>query len=234
MASLLVSAQIYIVDTGKIMTETDSESLTDFIQGLKLGSRHVIVGSLANSTNGGAVGVLAANLQKWSYVLSRQYLFGKNVLSYTLYETSPYSSGIWMDWGTNGVGISSAYANFTYRLSDRETQIDQSYFINITAMVTVESHYRTLSGDIRQVNVTVNLRNEDEPALAKQITVYYRVSGGWQIPDAVNNYEMTDYGNGTYTASFIVDAPGPTIEVSSHLIDERQILVQANVTSTQV
>lgn len=233
MASLLVSAQIYIVDVGKITGETDSD-LSDFIIGLKLGSRHVVVGSLANITNGGAAGVLAVNLQTWSSVLSRQYLFGKNVLNHTLYEASPYSSGIWMDWGTNGVGISSAYANFTYKLSDRETQTDQSYFMNITTMVTVESLFQTLSGDTKQVNVTINLLNEAEPALAKQVTIYYRVLGSWQIPNAVNNYQTTDYGNGTYRSSFVADIPATTVEVSSRIVDQRQILTQANITSTQV
>lgn len=234
MASLLVSAQIYIVDTGKITFGTDSDSLKDFILGLELGSRHVVVGSLANITNGGATSVLAVNLQRWSSVLSRQYLFGKNVLNYTLRESSPYASGIWIDWGTNGIGISSAYSSFTYKLSDRETEVDQTYFENITTTVTVESHYLILSGDAKQVNVTVNLLNEDKPALTNQIIIYYRGANSWQIPNADNNYEITDYGNGTYTASFVADIPGPAVEVSGRVIDQRQIVVQANATSAQI
>jgi len=234
MASLLVSAQIYIVDTGKITSESSSGALMDFILGLELGSRHVVVGSLANITNGGPTNVLAINLQRWSSVLSRQYFFGKNTLSYALRETSPYTSGIRIDWGTNGIGISSAYSNFTCELSDRETEVDRAYFENITTTVTVESHYLILSGDAKQVNVTVNLLNEDKPALANQIIIYFRGANSWQIPNADNNYEITDYGNGTYTASFIANIPSPTIEVSGRVIDQRQILVQANVTSAQI
>jgi hypothetical protein len=234
MASLLVSAQIYIVDTGKTTIETDSGSLKDFILGLEVGSRHVVVGSLANITNGGAASVLAANLQRWSSMLSKQYPFGKNILNYTLRESFPYSSGIWMDWGTNGIGISSAYSSFAYKLSDRETEVDQSYIENITTTVTIESHYHTLSGDTKQVSVTVNLLNEGNSALASQIIIYYTGANSWQTPDASNHYEITDHGNGTYTASFIADVPTPTIEVSGHVTDLRQILVQANTTSVSI
>ncbi len=234
MASLLVSAQIYIVDTGKTTSDTDSGSLADFIQGLEVGSRHVIVGSLANITNGGAASVLAGNLQRWSSVLGRQYSFGKNTLNYTLRESFPYSSGIWMDWGTNGIGISSAYSSFAYRLSDRETEVEQSYIKNITTMVAITSHYQALSGETKQVNVTVNLLNEGKPALASHIIIYYAGANDWQIPDASNNYEIRDYGNGTYTASFIADITSPTVEVSAHVTDLRQILVQANTTSVSI
>jgi len=233
MASLLVSAQIYIVDIGKIAFDTDSDSLRDFILSIELGSRHVIAGSLANITNGGGTSVLAINLQRWSSVLSRQYFFGKNVLNYTIKETSPYASGIWIDWGTNGIGISSAYSSFTYKLSDRETEVDQAYFENITTTLAVESSYHTQGGNTK-VNVTVNLLNEDKPALANQILIYYRAAGNWQIAEAASNYEIADYGNGTYTASFDANILSPTIEVSGHVIDQRQILVQANVTSVQI
>lgn len=231
MASLLVSAQIYIVDTGKPTSDTDSGSLRDFILSIESGSRHVVVGSLANITNGGAASILAINLQRWSSVLSRQYFFGRNTLNYTLRELLPYSSGIWVDWGTNGTGISSVCSSFAYRLSDRETEVEQSYTENITTMLTIESHYHTLSGDTKQVNITVNLLNEGKPALASNITIYYAGANDWQIPNASNSYEITDYGNGTYTASFVADIANPTFEVSAHVTDLRQILVQADAIS---
>ncbi len=234
MASLLVSAQIYIVDTGKTTSDTHSGALADFIQGLEVGSRHVVVGSLANITNGGAASVLAGNLQRWASVLGRQYSFGKNTLNYTLHESFPYSSGIWMDWGTNGIGISSAYSSFAYRLSDRETEVEQSYIENVTTMVTIASHYQALSGNTKQVNVTVNIMNEDKPALASHITICYAGANDWQIPNASNNFEITDYGNGTYVASFVADITSPTVEVSGQVTDLRQILAQAEAISAPI
>ena len=233
-ASLLLSAQLYILEVGKITTEEESYSLSDFVLAMKLGSRHVVIGSLANMSNGWQTSTLAFNLEKWSSLISEQYPLGRNALNHTLRETTPYSSGIWMNWGADGAGVSSAYVDFTYKLSDREVNINQSYVMNITTTVSVESTYRTISGDTKQVNVTVNLLNEAQPALAKQVTIYYKVSNSWLIPNATNNYEVTDYGNGTYIASFNAYIPSQSVEVSAHVVDRREIYVQANATSTQI
>jgi len=234
MASLLLSAQLYILEVGKTTGELESDSLNDFLLAMKLGSRHVVIGSLANISNGGQSGNLAGNLRKWSSLISEQYQFGKSVLTYAVKETAPYSSGIWTSWSVNGTGISSAYANFTYKLSDREVNVDQSYFMNITTAVFIESSYQTVSGDTKQVNVTISLLNEEAPALAKQIAIYYRFLDSWQIPDATNNYNILDYGNGTYIASFVANILSQNVEVSVHIVDQREIYVQANATSTQI
>jgi hypothetical protein len=106
--------------------------------------------------------------------------------------------------------------------------------MNITTTVELESTYRIVSGDTKQVNVTIDLLNEAQPALAKQVTIYYKVSNSWLIPNATNNYEITDYGNGTCTASFNSYIPSPTVEVSAHVVDQREIYVQTNATSTQI
>jgi hypothetical protein len=234
MASLLLSAQLYILEVGEITSETESDSLTNLVLAMKLGSMHVVTGSLANVSNGGQSSTLASNLQRWSSLISQQYQFGRNVLNYTALETAPYSSGIWIDWTTNGTGISSAYVDFTYKLSDQQVEIIQSYYMNITTTVSIESTYRIVSGDTKQVNVTVNLLNEAQPALAELVTIYYRSSNGWLIPNATNNYEIVDYGNGTYIASFNADIPLQSVEVSAHVLDQREIYVQANATSIQI
>lgn len=233
-ASLLLSAQLYILEVGKISGEVEPDSLSDFILAMKLGSRHVVIGSLANISNGGQSSNLAGNLQKWSSLISRQYQFGKSVLNYTLRETAPYSSGILIDWSTNGTGVSSAYANFTDRLSDREADVNYSYFINITTTILIESSYQTVSGDVKQVNVTIHLLNEATPALAKQIILYYKLLDSWQIPNSANNYTILDYGNGTYVASFVASIPSQNVEVSVHVVDQREIYVRANATSIQI
>lgn len=234
MASLLLSAQLYILEVGKITSEAELDSLGNFVLASRFGSKHVVIGSLANISNGGQSSVLGLSLERWSSFIGKQYQFGKSVLNYTLREQAPYSSGIWIDWSTSGIGISSAYADFTYKLSGQEVDLDQSYFINITTTVFVESSYQTVSGDVKEVKVTINLFNEAESVLAKQITVYYRLLGSWQIPDATNNYVILDYGNGTYIASFVANIPSQNVEVSAHTVDQRGIHVQANATSTEI
>jgi hypothetical protein len=233
MASLLLSAQLYILEVGKISGDTNADVLNDFMLSVKLGSRHVIVGSLANISNGGTRNILEQNLREWTEFIGSQYLHGKNTVNFTLEETTPYSSGIWLSWGTNGYGVSSAYADFAHSLAGRETNVDLAYSVNVTTALLIVSVNRRLNETARQVNLTMNVLNEAYPALAKQITVYCRVSGTWLIPDFANGYTLQDYGNGTYVASFT--AISPLIdEVSVHVIDCRGIYVQANATSTEI
>jgi len=234
MASLLLSSQMYIFEVGKSTTETELNSLENFVLAVKLGSKHVAIGSLANASNGGQISSFSLNLQKWSSLISNQFQFGKSSLYYTLSEAAPYTSGFWIYQGINGYGFSSAYANFTYRLSDREVTIDQNYFVNITTAIIIESTFQIISGNEKQINITVNVLNEMEPALAKQIRVYYERSGAWLIPDETNNYTILDYGTGSYLVSFVADIPSSSVAVSAQVIDQREIYSQANVTSTQI
>ena len=234
MASLLLSSQMYIFEVGKIATETELNSLENFVLAVQLGSKHVVIGSLANASNGGQISSFSLNLQEWSSLISNQFQFGKSSLYYTLSEAAPYASGFWIYQGTNGYGVSSAYANFTYRLSDWEVTINQNYFVNITTAVLIESSFQTIRDNEKQINITINVLNEVGPALAKQIKVYYEGSSGWLIPDEANNYTILDYGTGSYLVSFVADIPSSSVAVSAQVIDQREIYAQANVTSTQI
>jgi len=233
MASLLLSAQLYILEVGKISGDMNSDALNDFMLDVKLGSRHVIIGSLANISNGGAGSILEQNLQEWVEFIDSQYLQGKNTMNFALEEAAPYSSGIWLSWGVNGSGVSSAYAEFMHSLDGREANVDLAYSVNVTTALLISSVNQGLNETARQVDVTINILNEAYPALAEQITVYYRVSGTWLIVDSASGYRLQSYGNGTYVASFTATA---TLidEVSVHAIDCRGIYVQANVTSTEI
>jgi len=234
MAFLLLSAELYIFKVGEVISEVESNSLDDFVLMVRLGSRHVVIGSLANITNGGASAVLAENLRQWSAFVGKQHQLGKNVLNYTLREAAPYSSGVWIEWGTNGYGVSSAYVNFTYKLFGREVGLNQSYLINVTTTLLIDSTYQAIHGNEKEVNITINLSNEAEPALAKQIVIYYKSLGDWLVVNQTNNYVLYDYGNGTYLATFTASIPSQTVEVSTHVHDERDVYVQANTTSTKI
>jgi len=233
-ASLLLSAQLYILEVGRTLSETELDSVNDLILSVQLGSRNVVTGSLANVSNGGASSTLELNLEEWASLVEDQYLCGKSTLNYALRATAPYSSGIWLGWGVNGYGVSSAYVNFTHKLSGREADVDQSFVMNITTSLMIASTNQRLNGDSRQVNVTTSILNEAEPALAEQITIYYKVSNNWLIPDEANGYILRNYGNGTYLASFIADFPTESVEISAHILDCRGVYVQANVTSTEI
>jgi len=233
-AMLLLSTELYVYEVGKAIDEANQNSFSDFIFAVKLGSKHVVVGSLANVSKGGTNQILGINLEKWSSFVGRQYQFGKCILNFTLRETTPYSSGIWIFWGINGLGVSGACANFTLKLLDREVDVNLHYMVNITTTLLIEGTCKQVQGNVRQVNVTCSLLNEGKPASIKNITLCYRNLGNWLIPSPENNYTIIDYGNGTYFMSFVADISSNEVEVSVHASDRREINVQANVTCVEV
>ncbi|NIR88068.1 hypothetical protein GWO13_11220, partial [Candidatus Bathyarchaeota archaeon] len=136
-ALLLLSVELYVYDLGKAIDEANQNSFSDFIFAVRLGSEHVVVGSLANVSRGGVNQTLGINLEEWSSFVGRQYQFGKCILNFTLGETTPYASGVWISWGTNGLGVSGAYANFTLKLLDRGVNLNLKHVINITTTLLV-------------------------------------------------------------------------------------------------
>ena len=233
-ALLLLATELYVYDLGKAIDEGNQNSFSDFIFTVRLGSKHVVVGSLANVSQGGANQTLGINLEKWSSFVGRQYKFGRCILNSTLKETAPYSSGIWIFWGTNGLGISGACANFTLKLLDRGVDVNLEYTINITTTLLIQGTYEQMQGNSKQVNVTCNLLNEGNPALAENITLSYKDLDDWLTPGPQNNYTVIDYGNGTYFMSFAADISSSTVEVSVHASDQREIHAQTNTTCTEI
>ena len=189
---------------------------------------------MANVSRGGTNQTLEINLKRWSSFVGGLYQSGKCILNFTLRETAPYSSGIWIFWGTTGVGVSEAYANFTLQLLDRGADVNLKYAINVTTTLSIQGTYKEMQGNSKQVNVTCNLLNEGKPALAENLTLYYKNLDDWLIPGTQNNYTIIDYGNGTYFMSFVADISSSTVEVSVHASDQREISVQANVTCTEI
>ena len=229
-ALALLSTELYVYEVGKPIDEVNPDSFSDFIFAVKLGSEHVVVGSLANISKGGANQTLEINLERLSSFVGRQYKLGKYVLDFTSREETPYSSGIWISWGTNGSGVSGAYTNFTLRLSDQGVDVNLKYTINITTTLRVQGTYNRLQGDSKEVSVTCALSNEGSPALAENVTLCYKSLDEWLIPGPQNNYTIIDYGNGTHAMTFVADISSQDVEVSVHACDQREINVQANVT----
>ncbi|MEA2090188.1 MAG: hypothetical protein U9O89_05460 [Thermoproteota archaeon] len=233
-ALILTSTTVYIYELNETLSNTEFASLNHFVSAVKLGSQHVMIGSLTNISSGGANETLVENLEKWASLLERQYKLGKCTLNFTPLNAPPYSSGIWTLWGSDGLGVSSACSNFSFQLSGREVDVKLSYTINITTTILVEGSYKVLGGDEKQVNVTCNLLNEGVSALAKNLTLYYESSGRWLVANSSNNYVLVDYGNGTYCMSFTVNISLQNVLVSVHAYDQKEIFVRANATCTEI
>jgi len=222
---------LYTYKVGEDMSQVDAAPLEDYVFAIQLGSRNTVLSSLINVTHGGSPEVLSTNLETWSAAVEKQYSFGKCLLNATPLSASPYDSGLWVSWGSNGLGVSSACVRFNLTVVGRENQVKLDYLVNVTTALQVEGTFQPLTGNNKRVDVTSKVFNEGEPALAENFTVYYLNGSSWT---PVDSYGLTDYGNGTYRISFAVVIPGNSVEVSVLTLDRRQILVRANATCTQI
>ncbi len=212
-------------------------TLNSHVLATKLGLRNTVTSALVNVSNGGENGILSTNLNKYASIVGNQSYFGKCTVLFTELDVSPYQSGMWISWGSDGTGVSSAYANFTLVFTRTEANVQLEHAINVTTGLDVEGNYSKLGGTSKQVNVTCRIFNEGEVALANNITLYYEHDGdpsdqNWIAADSPS---ITDYGNGTYTISFTAETQtiNDPMLVSAQVYDLRDIFVMANVTCTE-
>jgi len=234
-AILISSTTIYVYELSRERTATQNQLTTEFILALKQSSRNTVISSLANASKGGEKSVLETNLNSLLQTYRSLSQPGICNLSFTVLNDSNYADGIWLSWGENdGLGVSSAYANFSLAIYGLEANITANYAINVTTAITLEGYYKT-NGSEKLVNLSCRVFNEGKPALAKNIILYYEDLGVWLPVNSSNNLSITDYGNGTYTISFTVITISDTmpVSVSAHINDLREISVQAIATCRQ-
>lgn len=231
-AILISSTTIYVYEISREPNNVDSYPINDIVLALKQNTRNTVISSLANVSKGGDKTVLNSSLNSLSQVFENLHQFGLCYFSFTIINDSRYDSGVSLSWNTNGIGVSSAYANFTLNVQSVTANIAVDYDVNITTTVTINGSYVRLEGEEKLVNLTCRVFNEEEPALAKNITLLYQDLGRWMPINSSNNISKIDYGNGTYLLSFIVSTSSD-VQVSAHVYDLRDILVQANTTCTE-
>ena len=237
--SLLILSVFYSVfEAGRKSETRSATTLNDYIIATKLGLENTVTSSLVNVTNGGANEILEYNLGKYVSFVGNKSYFGKCIILFDVSDAAPYQSGLWLSWGSDGTGISSAYANYTLAVTKSESDIQLEHTTNITTRLDVEGTYSLLADTLKQVNVTCSILNEDLAALANNITVHYDYDGslGTQDWTPADLPEITDYGNGTYTISFIAETQtrdDPMI-ISAQAYDLREIFVLANCSCTEI
>jgi hypothetical protein len=229
-AILISSTIIYVYEISEETNSLPAPSISDFILASKQSTRNAMISSLANISNGGEKTVLTINLNGLSQVLRSMNQFGICQLAFTPLNDSSYDDGVWLSWNTSDVGVSSAYVNFTLNVYGVATKVTTNYPINITTTMAINGSYTTLGGGEKLVNLTCKMYNEGEPALAKNMTLFYDNVGNWTLVDASNNLSITEHGNGTYSVSFTVETLSDSVQVSVGVYDLRDIFVQANTT----
>ncbi|WGM90054.1 MAG: hypothetical protein IAX21_02830 [Candidatus Bathyarchaeota archaeon] len=236
--SLLIISIFYSVfEANRTNESRASKTLNSHVSAVKLGLQNTVTSALVNASNGGSTQALITNLERYASFVGTQLHFGKCVTLFTVLDSLTYQSGIQLSWGSDGTGVSSAYANSTLYFVDAESELQLETVTNITTSVTLEGTYITLGETEKQVNVTCRLFNENESVLAKSIAIYYEYDGEPSDQNwiAANSPTVFDYGNGTYVISFIAvtQTRNDPVLVSAQIFDHRDVFVLANVTCTE-
>ena len=234
---LLLSTALYVAETEKDVAVYKSE-LEPAFSAYKLGATHTIMSALSNISNGGSTDILTINLNRFRSVVGNHSFNTIFKMEFNPFNTAPYQDGVWIDWGSSGKGISSAYVNFILNSSGISATYYSEYAVNVTSELDISGVYTALSGSLKQVAVTCTVHNEGNPALAQNFTVCYEQDGSLSLEEwvPVASPNITDYGNGTYIISFTAETTNPDdpMLVSVHSHDLRYILTKANVTCAQV
>jgi hypothetical protein len=229
-ATLLLSTAIYVIETEKEVPTVETGEGNVF-PAYQQSIRNTLISALANVTNGGNANVLTTDLNELNAAITSDSYQAMLQMNYTLLNVSDYQNGVWVSWGADGEGVSSAYVSFVFVSSALSTASNLEYAVNVTTEATLSGNYQP-NGNSTQVNLTVNVLNEGKPALAQNFTFYFEnATGGWVN---VGSPSITDFGNGTYSVLFTTetDQPSAPLLVSMLCQDQRGIVVGANVTCT--
>lgn len=228
-ATLLLSTAIYVIETEKDVPTVATDSNNVFPQ-YEQSAKSTLISALANITGGGDPTVLTSDLNELNTAITSYSYQAMLQMTYTPLTMDPYQDGVWLSWGADGQGISSAYVSFAFNSSASSASSNLEYDVNVTTQADLSGNYQQLNGTAIQVNLTVNLFNEGEPALAQNFTFYYNTADeGWL---SANSPSITDFGDGTYAVSFIAQTDQPNAPLSASVLcqDQRGITVEANAT----
>ena len=232
-AILIASTSIYVYELTTQKQSAEDGSIVELALAVKTGLRNAAVSALANITQGGQKTVLAENLDTLADAYMRLYLQQICQIRYKLPNSAGYEDGVKISWNSNnGLGVSSVHIPYMLKVLAPTLNATLNDAVNITTTLRVHGCCTVGENEtLRTVNLTCMVFNEEKPAQAKWIAVYYEDDSGAWIP--VNNPSITDWGNGTYSLHFTVALASDFVHVSVHVVDARNIFVVANTTCSQ-
>jgi hypothetical protein len=232
---LLLSTALYVADAQKSQLKYTSESDL-YLPFYKQGLRHTIISALVNISNGGDTSVLDANLNQFNMFTVEHSYDAFFTSEFTLRNIAPYINGVWTTQNSSGIAVVSSYVSFSIVSSGTSETCSSAYDIEVTSRLAVSGMYRLLNGTEKQVELTCSLFNEGQAALAEGFRFSYENDGSlepenWTLVEEPN---IVDNGNGTYTFTFIIitDQPDDPVLVWVSCQDQRGILLQTLVTPT--
>jgi len=227
-AILIFSIQLYVFRMSRGEPSGQYSILSDYLMHVEQGSRHAVSASLVNVSQGGSISVLSENMERWGGFVEADYRFGLINMSHTLYDQTPYSDGVWLDWGENGTGVSSVAVDFDLYLSGRGVESELSFPVNVTTSLDVSGDWMPSGLGYKWVAVDIVLRNDEGYALEGDFLVEYE-NVVWLDVSSAPAYIWSDYGNGTYRCEFNTTHPGGLVRVRTQVYDRRDIYVEAEI-----
>jgi hypothetical protein len=227
---LLLSTVIYVNETQKNAPVFIADGNASF-SAIKQAAVHTLVSALVSISNGANPNTLTADLTRFQAAVENHKYTVISELSYVASSSAPYVEGVWIFWGSNGEGAAGAAVNFALNATGPASNFYTEYALTVTSEISVSGTYTELNTS-RPVSLSCAVFNENAPALAQNMQIYYEQdnSTGW----ALASPSITDYGNGTYAASFTtLNATQSLLPVSVHCVDQRGVSVWANATIAQ-
>jgi hypothetical protein len=227
-ALLLLSTGLYVIEVEKEVPTVDASEGKVFSD-YKQSARNTLISALANATDGGTPVILETDLAALKNVILSNSYQALLTINYNTLNSSGYQNGLWIFWGANGRGVSSAFASFVFASSSPSATSNMEYALNVTSAVNLSGNCQQLNDSTKLVHLTVSVLNEGKATLAKNFTFSYQDSADWV---AVDSPSITSFGNGTYAVSFKAQMPQLVDQVVVSLVcqDERGIFVGANIT----
>ena len=227
---VILSTQLHIYEVAQSLHGVSQLQTSSFLFSIERDSRNVVVSSLVNVSSGGDSAILPSNLNTWASFLRRMPQSGTPHLTFEVAQ-APYVNGTRLAWGDDGFGVTSAYCDFAVSFLGQYANTNMMFPVNVTTSIQLFAYCQNLGGNLKQVDMTGRVFNEDAPALAQNVTVLFQnATGYWLSAAGQPSYRFADSGTGVYAARFEVDTPQPTVSVSMQVSDLRGVHVQANTT----
>jgi len=225
-AVLLMSTAIYVIESEKNvpLSKVEIDNLPAYQQAM----RHTLISALADTTNGSDPSILAVDLNNLESAITSNAYQALTQITFTPLNAGSYVNGIWISWGADGQGVSSAYVTLDVNATSTSSTSSSECYVNVTSALCVSGSYAQINATI---NLSINVLNEGTPALAQNFAFYVENASSWVL---VNSPSINDFGNGTYTVSFTAGNLPPNPVVSTVCWDQRGIVVGANVTCTSM
>ena len=231
-ALLLLSTIIFVMETEKEVP-TIKTGENDPFMNYQQTEKNTLISALSNITDGGNANILKSDLDALNAAITSGSYLSMLQMNYTPLNATPYQNGIMILWN-NSQGISSASVSFSINSSGLSSTSSVQSTTNVTSEINVTGNNTRIDDSLREVNLTLNLLNENKPALAQNFTFgFENKNSSWVNVDSPN---ITDLHNGTYTVTFNIETAQTNnpIYVQTFCQDLRGIVIGANVTCGNV